>query len=225
MKKIIEIFICFFFCFSLSNCTVRKLILKKDFDGALKISDRKIMHHRNNLVLYQQRMIIQILKKDYESALEDANKSIVLQKRSILYLGLNKYQWANYNNRGLIYNYLGEDDLALKDFETSLKLKKKNNISSINKAVLFYCKNDVSKAIDELINAKKLRSINKVKSDFILGFLYAKNGDCLNANNHFKMLKNKEPLVMKILSCDFCAPVCPMFNYEELNTMMKKCQP
>ena len=121
MKKIIEVFICFFFCFSLSNCTVQKLILKKDFDGALKIYDRKIMHHRNNFLLYQQRSIIHIFKKDYKSALEDANKSIVLQKKSILYLGSNKY--ANYNNRGIIYNYLGEDDLALKDFETSLKLK------------------------------------------------------------------------------------------------------
>ena len=106
-----------------------------------------------------------------------------------------------------------------------LKLKKKNNASAINKAVLFYCKNDVSKAIDELINAKKLSSINKLKSDLILGFLYAKNGDCVNAKNRFKMLKNKEPLVMEMLSCDFCAPICPMFNYEELNTMMKKCQP
>lgn len=226
INKIILVFICLSICFSLSNCTVQKLILKKDYDGALKIFDRKIMHHRNNCILYQQRSIIQILKKDYKSALEDVNKSIVLLKSSFLYLGINKYNYPNYNNRGLIYYYLGEEDLAFKDFETSLKLKKRNNVSSINKALLLYCKNEPNKAIEVLNKSKKFRRTNRLKSNLVLGYIYAKQGDCKNANDYFRSLKNKDPFAMKMLSCEFCAPICSNFlNYEDLKKLMAICQP
>ena len=98
--------------------------------------------------------------KDYETALELYNKLIALEPTAHQY----------YQFRGTVYEDMGNDPMAQKDFEKSVELNPDNTTSLYRLAMVYHRKNDIAKAIEYLRKAYTVTTKNDDKLGVEFGY-------------------------------------------------------
>lgn len=161
--------------------------------------------------------------KDYKTALELYNKLIEIEPSAHQY----------YQFRGTVYEDMGKDLVAQKNFEKSVELNPENSTSLYRLAMVYHRKNDIDKAIEYLRKAYAVISKNDDKLGIAFGY---KDVMGISYNNilmvhrrvivynlaNFLLQKNQIDEGMLLL--DELIKYCPTYAYPYYSKALYYCQ-
>jgi len=131
----------------ITNAT--SLLQKGKIDEAVKILDKVIQINPKNVAALNLRGWAKLFAKDFNGALADFNKVITLAPNAI---GIEKV----YNDRGTIFDFLGEREKALADYNKAISINPNYPQPYNGRANILSAKGDLDKAFLDYDKAIKL---------------------------------------------------------------------